>query len=296
LIWYNLELSCQQDKSFEIEEFLLGFGASSVSYTYQNNNEEFYELQPDENPLWDLVKINAIFEKKISRKEIIQILGKSGYSNLMISTFKDRNWVKSYQKNLMPMLFGKRLWIIPSWIEKKHKREEIIIKMDPGMAFGSGTHETTSLCLEYIDSAKINNLSVTDYGCGSGILGIACLLLGAKEVNAVDIDDQALSISMHNAKKNAVHKKFNIFKPKELRDKKTDLLIANIFAKTLIELHNEFLDIVVPNGRIILSGILNHQLDQIIYKYNKQCNLIKILNKNGWYLVEFQKKTNSRKL
>jgi len=291
LIWYNIELSCQKEKAFEIEEFLLGYGATSVSFTYQNNNEEFYELKPDETPLWELVNISAIFEKKITIDDIHKVLEKSHYLNIDISTFKDRNWVKSYQKNITPMQFGDRVWIIPSWLEHKPNPGDVIIKMDPGMAFGSGTHETTRLCLEYLEQNNPKNNHVIDYGCGSGILGIAAILLGAKKVLAIDNDYQAINITKENAELNMVSHMLLAQIHNEIIDIKADILIANIFSNVLLELIDKFFNILKPDGKLILSGIIEKQLEEVIKAYEELFLVEKITSRGCWYLVILKKQS-----
>ena len=290
MLWYNIELSCQKEKAIEIEELLLGYGASSISFTYQNNNEEFYELKPDETPLWELVKISAIFEKKISKSDIHKILEKSDYLNLIISTFKDRNWVKSYQKDLLPMQFGKRVWVIPSWAGWKPNTGDIIIKLDPGMAFGSGTHETTRLCLEYLEKNNLKDQHIVDYGCGSGILSIASAVLGAKSVIAVDIDPYALESTIENSRNNCVSDKISVFFPDKIPNSKVDLLVANIFFNTLIDLREKFITIVDSRSIVVLSGIMENQLTTIVESYGNFFKLKNITSKNNWCLVELMKK------
>ena len=290
MLWYNIELSCQKEKAIEIEELLLGYGASSISFTYQNNNEEFYELKPDETPLWELVKISAIFEKKISKSDIHKILEKSDYLNLIISTFKDRNWVKSYQKDLLPMQFGKRVWVIPSWAGWKPNTGDIIIKLDPGMAFGSGTHETTRLCLEYLEKNNLKDQHIVDYGCGSGILSIASAALGAKRVISVDIDPCALESTMENSRNNCVSDKISTFFPDKIPNSKVDLLIANIFSNVLIDLRDKFIKIVDSRSTVVLSGIMENQLTTIVESYGNFFKLKNITSKNNWCLVELMKK------
>ena len=290
MLWYNLELSCQKEKAFEIEEFLLGYGASSVSFSFQNNNEEFYELKPNETPLWELVKISAIFEKKISINNIHKILEKTDYLNLFISTFKDKNWVKSYQKNLVPMQFGKRVWIIPSWAKREAKLGDIIIKINPGMAFGTGAHETTHLCLEYLELQRPTNKVLIDYGCGSGVLAIAGIKLGAKCAIGIDIDSQALSIAAKNAVKNKVLDKILLTDDTFNEKSSGDILIANIFYNTLVELQTKFSCLLKAKGLLILSGVLVHQTLDIIKVFETEFQLKKTKKRNGWSILIFQKK------
>ena len=288
--WYKLELSCYKKEAVEIEERLLGFDALSICLTSQGMCEEFYEMMYPNIPLWEFVNVSAVFEKKILSADINQILKKNKYSNLVISTFKDRDWVKSYQKDFTPMQFGKKLWILPSWGERKFNSEDVIVKMDPGMAFGSGTHETTSLCLEYLEGHHPKNYHVIDYGCGSGILGIAAILLGAKSALAIDNDYQSIKTTNENAILNSVDHKLLTQDGNEKIDIKADLLIANIFSEVLLKLRQKFIDIVKPNGKVVLSGILDNQVKKILNAYKKDFIFVNHYKKNEWFLLEFRKK------
>ena len=290
MLWYNLELSCQKEKGFEIEDFLFDYGASSVSFTYQNNNEEFYELNPDETPLWELVKINAIFEKKISINDIHKILEKSDYSNLVISSFKDRDWIKTYQKCVVPMQFGEKIWIIPSWVEHKPNPGDIVIEMDPGQAFGSGSHETTSLCLEYLDVARLEDKVIIDYGCGSGILAIAALKLGAKFCYAFDIDNSAIEVCKKNSDNNKVEDKIFIGNDKNIElENISDFLIANIFSSSLVSLKDRIISLCKQDSILILSGILDNQVEHVLTAFEKDFELVQNRYRNEWHLLELKK-------
>jgi len=162
--------------------------------------------------------------------------------------------------------------------------------MDPGLAFGSGSHETTHLCLEYLDSSNLKDLTVIDYGCGSGILGIAALSLGAKNVVAVDIDPQAIIATKENAKINNVDKKISIVSPDSLLDTEVDLLIANILSNPLMTLRDKFIDLIKSNGRIVISGIMKKQLLKVSKYYEEFCNIVDIKERNKWCLIELLKR------
>jgi len=213
------------------------------------------------------------------------------YSKLIIQKLDNQNWIENYQRNFKPIKFGRKLWVIPSWNKNPPMSEIIQLRMDPGMAFGSGSHETTHLCLEYLDENSPNNISVLDYGCGSGILGIAALLLGASEVIAVDIDPQALIAAKENSKVNNVSEKIIVTSPNDLSNLgvKVDFLIANIFSKSLIRLKNEFYNLLNRKGLIVLSGILEEQLDEVITFYESSFELTKVRKKNKWCLIELRK-------
>lgn len=239
-----------------------------------------------ETPLWKNVKVSAIFEREISIESIHLILENISFSNLSITKFVNKNWIEIYQKDFQPIQFGQSLFVVPSWHELKQNTNSIQIKMDPGMAFGSGSHETTHLCLEHLDSKPPKNLSVMDFGCGSGILGIASLLLGASRVIAVDIDPQALLATEENALRNGVTNKILTGYPDEYKDTKSDVLIANILANPLVDLKDQFMNLTIPQGRIVLSGIMDQQLNAVLDAYQELVEITRIEKKNNWCLVE----------
>jgi len=161
--------------------------------------------------------------------------------------------------------------------------------MDPGLAFGSGSHETTHLCLEYLSTSNLRELTVIDYGCGSGILGIAALLLGAKNVLAIDIDKQALLATKENARKNFIESQIITVFPKDTPRTKGDIVIANIFMNSLIELKEKFIELMHSNTVLVVSGVLDNQLDFFLESYSIEFDLLTSKKKNEWCLLEFKK-------
>ena len=286
--WYKVELACSRANANTIEEILVAIGAISISMT-NKSKKDIYEPGVGETPLWDLINISALFEDKILEKDIASALNLIEYSNLSISELEETNWIESYQKNFQPIKFGKNLYVIPSWEESNKFDDKTIIRMDPGLAFGSGSHETTHLCLEYLDSSNLKELTVIDYGCGSGILGIATLLLGAKNVIAVDIDPQAIIATKENAKINNVDKKISIVSSDSLADKEVDLLIANILSNPLMTLRDKFIELIKPNGRIVISGIMKKQLLEVSKHYEEFCTIVDVKERNKWCLIELLK-------
>ena len=286
MYFYKLELSTESDSVTIIEEILIGFNAISISIIDKFGKEPIYEPKVGETPLWKDVKVSAIFEREISIESIHLILENISFSNLSITKFVNKNWIEIYQKDFQPIQFGRRLFVVPSWHELKQNTNSIQIKMDPGMAFGSGSHETTHLCLEHLDSKPPKNLSVMDFGCGSGILGIASLLLGASRVIAVDIDPQALLATEENALRNGVSNKILTGYPDEYKDTKSDVLIANILANPLVDLKDQFMNLTIPQGRIVLSGIMDQQLNAVLDAYQELVEITRIEKKNNWCLVE----------
>ena len=286
--WFKVELACSGANAITLEEILIAIGAISISMT-NNSKKNIYEPGVGETPLWDLINISALFEQKICEKDIVSALNLIEYSDLIISELEETNWIESYQKNFQPIKFGKNLYVVPSWEESNKFADKTSIKMDPGLAFGSGSHETTHLCLEYLDSSNLKKLTVIDYGCGSGILGIAALSLGAKNVIAVDIDPQAIIATKENAKINNVDKKISIVSPDSLADTEADLLIANILSNPLMTLRDKFIELIKSNGRIVISGIMNKQLQEVIKHYEDFCNIVDIKERNKWCLIELIK-------
>ena len=286
--WYKVELACSRANANILEEILVAIGAISISMT-NKSKKDIYEPGVGETPLWELINISALFEQKILEKDIASALNLIEYSNLSISELEETNWIESYQKNFQPIKFGKNLYVIPSWEESNKFDDKTIIRMDPGLAFGSGSHETTHLCLEYLDSSNLKELTVIDYGCGSGILGIATLLLGAKNVIAVDIDPQAIIATKENAKINNVDKKISIVSSDSLADKEVDLLIANILSNPLMTLRDKFIELIKPNGRIVISGIMKKQLLEVSKHYEEFCTIVDVKERNKWCLIELLK-------
>ncbi|MCX7088732.1 MAG: 50S ribosomal protein L11 methyltransferase, partial [Methylococcales bacterium] len=165
-----------------------------------------------------------------------------------------------------PMLFSKKLWICPTGMEKEEPNT-ICMTLDPGLAFGTGTHPTTALCLEWLASHDIHDKTVIDFGCGSGILAVAALLLGAKVAYAIDIDPQALTATLANAEKNNVQDKIHCYLPEAFTGDAADIVLANILATPLIELSQTITALVKPAGQLVLSGILKEQAEAVSEAY-----------------------------
>ena len=191
------------------------------------------------------------------------------------------------------MQFGKNLWVCPSWDSKNMSLEDaIIINMDPGLAFGTGTHQTTSLCLEFLDENPPIGLTVIDFGCGTGILAIAAAKLGAIRVTAIDNDPQAVTSSSENVKKNHCEEIVKTFHTDEkFKYKHCDLLMANILANPIIKFEPLFSEIVKPNGTIVLSGILEEQVEKVVDCYSNNFNNIKTENKSEWFRISASRNT-----
>ena len=288
----KVSLICNKNDAIIIEEILVANDAISISMVDEIGNNSIYETKVGETPLWDVIGLSALFEETIFREVIDSLLEGISYSSVIIRKLENQNWIDKYQENFKPIKFGKKIWVVPSWSEDLKIPESIQLKMDPGMAFGSGSHETTHLCLEYLDENPPKELSVLDYGCGSGILGIASLMLGAAKVTAIDIDPQALIATEENSKVNNVFDKIQIGMPEVFANAKVDILIANILANPLKDLKKTFLDLTNDNAQIVMSGIMENQLQSIKNHYLRDVEITEVKEKNGWCLIAGVKKTN----
>jgi len=290
LNWRKVNLTCNCVDANLIEEILVGYGAISISMFDAIGNNPIYEPELGETPLWNNIKMFALFDKNITKENIVVILKGISHSSLNISNLKDQNWVKKYQENFKSLKFGERLWVVPSWHSGLKEKRNIYLKLDPGLAFGSGSHETTHLCLEYLEKTKLDELTILDYGCGSGILSIATLLLGAKRAIATDIDPQALISTEENSRNNSVVDKLDIVQPDSIPNIKIDLLIANIFSNILIDYRDIFSNTLETGARIVLSGIMKDQLEIVVKYYENFFTMLNVKNRGDWCLVELKKK------
>ncbi len=291
--WTQIHLEVNKTKVDLVSEVL--FSLSSISISYSDAlDSAIYEPPHGETPLWELTRITALFHPEANTKEIIDLLGK--ICNIKVDgTFKieDKIWERECQKDFPSMHFGKNLWVCPSWDSKKVCPEDaVVINMDPGLAFGTGTHQTTSLCLEFLDENPPIGLTAIDFGCGTGILAIAAAKLGAVRVTAIDNDLQAVTSSSENVKKNHCEEVVKTFHTDEnFKYKPCDLLMANILANPIIKFEPLFSETVKPSGTIVLSGILEEQVEKVIDCYSKNFNNFKTDNKSEWFRISASRNT-----
>ena len=290
--WKQISFEVKKSETDLVSEVLMGLGSLSITYS-DALDDAIYEPPVGQTPLWDNVKVNALFSSEVNQKSIETSI--SDICNIVVIdtvTLKDRVWEEECQKDFPSMRFGKRLWVCPSWdAESILSNDSIVIHMDPGLAFGTGTHQTTSLCLEYLDSNPPKNLRVIDFGCGTGILAIAAAKFGAKSVIAIDNDPQAVLSSKENVAKNKCENTITtIHSIDQESDNKCDLLIANILANPLVELEPLFSDLVHTNGMLLLSGILKEQVDRVVKCYSINFSNIEVANKGEWFRISGKRK------
>jgi len=290
--WIQITLEVNKTKADHVSEVLMGLGSLSITYS-DALDDAIYEPPVGQTPLWDSVKVNALFSSEVNQKSIeASILEICNIVVLDALELKDRVWEDECKKDFPSMRFGKKLWVCPSWdIETKLSNDSLVINMDPGLAFGTGTHQTTGLCLEYLDSNPPKNLNIIDFGCGTGVLAIAAAKLGALSVIAIDNDPQAVLSSKENVAKNNCEDIISVIHSIDLDDSnQCDLLMANILVNPLVELEPLFSDLVCSNGMLLLSGILKEQVDRIVNCYSVNFSNIEVVNKDEWFRISAKRK------
>ncbi len=306
MAWKSITLTLLNSLDAEkIEQHLLDLGAVAVSYT-DAGDEPILEPALNTTPLWSQTNLNAIFENDTYLEDIKMSLKETfGDDVLKVveeKELEDKAWEREWLEHFKPMKFGERLWICPESMEIPEEQQSVknvIVDMDPGMAFGTGTHETTALCLEWLDAANVRKKDILDYGSGSGILAIAALKLGAKHATCLDIDIQAIEASLANAERNNVEQNLRAYLPDDTdwsEDETFDIILANILAIPLIAIVQDIRRRLRRGGQIVLSGILATQADKVSSVYQTYFNMDDVLQKGDWVRLSGRLKTPSEML
>lgn len=269
--WQQLHLQCQKPEVDLAESLLLEEGALSIALE-DAGDQPLFEPMPGQSPLWDEVILTALFSADMAAtiETIAQdIASQTNASRVWLSQVSDKDWEREWMSHYHPIECANDLWIVPNWIQPPNPDATNII-MDPGLAFGTGYHATTRLCLDWLTEQDLTDKIIIDYGCGSGILGIAALLLGAKHVYAVDIDPQAVLATNQNAERNHVNERITAFLPDDFNKFRqqqnlsaVDMITANILAKPLMQLAPYFATLIKAQGQIVLAGLIEPQLDEV---------------------------------
>jgi len=281
-----LQISCEVERAAleSVEAAFLGTGALSVTLG-DAGDAPVLEPGPGETPLWPRVRVTALYEEQVDALPIQALLtglaGGPDAAGISATVLEDRIWEREWLDQFGPMRFGRRLWVCPGG-QDPDDDDAVVVRLDPGLAFGTGTHPTTHLCLEWLDRASLTEAQVVDYGCGSGILAIAAARLGARRVIAVDNDPQALIATRSNAADNDVSVLIETCDPASMPRMAADTLLANILAGPLIELAPRFADALRPGGRLVLSGILESQGPDIVAAYERWFELDQPASRDGW--------------
>lgn len=269
-MWRQLSAATDEALAEPVSDLLFELGALSVSFQ-DEGDQPLFEPKPGEIPIWRNTRVIALFEPEVDidlvRAGMIARFGDDRLSDWRLEEIEDQVWERAWLEHFRPMQFGQRLWIVPTGFEPPAQPDAVCVSLDPGLAFGTGTHPTTALCLQWLDGQDWLGKTVIDFGCGSGILAIAALLLGAESALATDIDPQALTATVDNARKNRVDTRIHVCHPDQLPTRRADALLANILANPLIELSAKLAELVRPGGRLALSGILREQAGEVLRAY-----------------------------
>lgn len=283
MAWQQLVLVTDMQHAEMVESALTRMGSLAITIE-DAGDQPLFEPGPGETPVWAELRMTGLFSEGTDMDLVVARMEGSVkfFSVDRIQQLSDRAWEREWMTHFKPMKFGERLWICPTWCEVPDP-DGIIIMLDPGLAFGTGTHETTALCLEWLDGQDLSGMTVIDFGCGSGVLAIAALLLGSEKVVAVDNDPQALVATRNNGNSNqiATHR-LEISTPESCDETQVDVLLANILAGPLIELTSRFVSLLKPGGKIVLSGILEEQCVDVEMAYSPFFNLDKPISRGDW--------------
>jgi len=286
--WLQLKFDSSPQQVDHVSDLLTELGAAAVTFE-DGADQPLFEPDPGETKLWNNTRIIGLFDANVDMPAIIeqlkQTLGEHAPQQLQVNPLEDKDWVRAWMDTFKPIRFGQNLWICPSW-HTPDQPNATNVMLDPGLAFGTGTHPTTALCMEWLDAHPPTDMNVIDFGCGSGILAIAAALLGAKHVEAVDHDPQAVLATNDNAEKNNVSAKINALLPRQFEDQPADLVLANILANPLLELAPRFAKLLKPGGQIVLSGILAEQAGQILLRYEEWFDLQPPTQQDDWVRID----------
>lgn len=276
MAWQQITLDTTRDESQRLSDALEEAGALSVSLEGADTELLFETDWNDNTPVWKQTRVTALFAEDAdvaaAMNMVAVLLSLPSAPAYKTETVADQDWVRVWMDRWRPMHFGKgpagvNLWVVPSWLSPPDPEAANII-LDPGMAFGTGTHATTAMCLEWLAQHPPRDREVIDYGCGSGILAIAALQLGARSALGTDTDPQALAVSRENAERNHVLDRLSLLLPEALPEQiSADIVLANILAAALIALAPRLTALVRPGGTLLLSGLLTIQADEVAAAY-----------------------------
>ncbi|MBS0571155.1 MAG: 50S ribosomal protein L11 methyltransferase [Proteobacteria bacterium] len=292
--WLELSLTIPATRQASVEAALEDLGALSITLADADadtpDERAIFEPGIGETPLWHDIVLQALFESDTDRTGLAQALTEltPGIDPAQIAfrEVADQDWTRAWLDTFKPMRFGRRLWIYPWNTDAPDDADAVIVRLDPGLAFGSGTHPTTALCLEWLDGADLAGKALIDYGCGSGILAIAALKLGAARATGVDNDAQAIVASRDNAQRNGVAEKLDLYLPQQFPQMQSDVLVANILAGPLAELAPIFAQNLNPGGALALSGILDGQHDELLARYAPWFDDLRATVRDGWVRID----------
>ncbi|ODC03972.1 ribosomal protein L11 methyltransferase [Terasakiispira papahanaumokuakeensis] len=295
--WLQIKTQVAPEDAEVIEDQLLEAGACAITLSDAQDTPVFEPIRGT-TPLWATTVVTGLYDGNADAAQMQQQIHQWWTTHrpeapalqLKVEILEDKDWIREWMDSFEPLKMGDRLWVVPSWLEPPEP-EAVNLRLDPGLAFGTGTHPTTALCLEWLDQQRLQGQNVIDFGCGSGILGIAALLLGASQAWGTDIDPQALEASRENARRNHLDPaRFPVYFPEQCPEIQADTLVANILAGPLIDLAPTLARLVRSGGQLLLSGILAHQAEAIIEAYQPWFEMQPPVQREDWVRLTGQKR------
>ncbi len=288
--WLQIHITVDQAQVDFTETLLGSLGAVSVTLD-DAENQDLLEPLPGETPLWNKVIVTGIYAEEEGEEIDVDALltfitAQMPEAPLRHEFIEDQAWERTWMDAYEPIQIGEKYWIVPEWMTPP-EADAVNIKLDPGLAFGTGNHASTFLCLQWLGQTDVKDKIVIDYGCGSGILGVAALLLGAKKVYATDIDPQAVLATQQNAELNGVLDKLYVALPEEfnaeLQNEKADVFVANILAGPLMMLAEEFSTLIKSEGEFALAGVIEEQVADVSNIYSKFFDILKVEKRDEYW-------------
>lgn len=288
MAWHQISIITNENTAPKLADFFSNLGAVSVTYM-DAEDEPVYEPGIGETKIWSNTQVIALFELD-AEPELIKTLVFRQFKNDELHDWQheavaDQEWERAWMEYYKPMKFADKLWVCPT-NQEQFEAGTVCLTLDPGLAFGTGTHPTTALCLEWLASHDLADKTVIDYGCGSGILAVAAILLGANIAHAVDIDPQAITATQSNALKNNVQDKIKCYLPEQFYPFQADIVLANILAKPLIDMSEQICALLVSGGQLVLSGILRKQAESVISAYQQNINFNPLIQQEDWIRLD----------
>ena len=288
MAWHQISVITQENIAPQLADFFSDLGAVSVTYM-DAEDEPVYEPAIGETKIWSNTQVIALYEldadPELIKSQVYKQFNHDDLHDWVYEAIADQEWERAWMEYYKPMKFADRLWVCPT-DQEQVESGTVCLTLDPGLAFGTGTHPTTALCLEWLASHELSAKTVIDYGCGSGILAVAAVLLGAKVAHAVDIDPQAITATESNALKNKVEDKIKTYLPEQFTPFQANIVLANILAKPLIDMAEQICALVVSGGSLVLSGILHEQAESVINAYQREIIFSPLVQQEDWIRLE----------
>lgn len=288
MAWHQISVITNEATAPDLADIFSALGAVSVTYM-DAEDEPVYEPAIGETKIWSNTQVIALYELNVDpeliRSEVYKQFTEDELQQWLHETIADQEWERAWMEFYKPMKFSDRLWVCPT-DQEQYEPGTVCLTLDPGLAFGTGTHPTTALCLEWLASHDLTAKTIIDYGCGSGILAVASILLNAKMAHAIDIDPQAITATQSNALKNKVQDKILCYLPEQFNSLQADIVLANILAKPLIDMSDKICGLLISGGHLVLSGILFEQAESVINAYKHSINFNPLVQQEDWIRLD----------